>query len=238
MSFVKYSAPGYTPLLTSNSSIDNLNSSPLVRLPPELRNMVYGHLFTGHRIVLDKEPSSGTFPLVKAYVIEGDQSIQSTQFQNHHVHHFLALSETCRQLREEVGDLPLVYSTISTRFNNLFYGFDKLSCIKLLKVEKLEVITSIHIDMNNSDFFVSRAGRRAESRIRFFGFDHLNWKPLKVENLLDRLPRLKTVLLDDDVRVPNRFRRVQDDYIRCMRLACSRRDIKFCLRNGQDNQTI
>jgi hypothetical protein len=79
-------------------------ASPLLSLPPELRNIIYVYVFSGHRIepvLYDNEKPDE----VNVYTCETKlQETRHSTIQDFHL--LVALTQTCRQIRAEARLLP------------------------------------------------------------------------------------------------------------------------------------
>ncbi|KAG9204043.1 hypothetical protein G6514_001679 [Epicoccum nigrum] len=75
-------------------------ASPLLRLPPEIRNMIYEYVF-GDRMICPVQSWYGTIKL-KCVPHTRDRH-------NHALEIFTALTKTCRQIHKETRLLPFKY---------------------------------------------------------------------------------------------------------------------------------
>ncbi|KAH6637914.1 hypothetical protein C7974DRAFT_390502 [Boeremia exigua] len=74
--------------------------SPLLRLPGELRNKIYAYVFAGNNIwPMITEDGKVRYMCISAHCYKQDTFAQ-----------FTSLTETCRQIRQELRLLPYKYS--------------------------------------------------------------------------------------------------------------------------------
>jgi hypothetical protein len=87
-------------MLTCCSTLRNQKESPLLRLPAELRDKIYGYVFSGGRIIPHFSPIRNTFAIFQGFIRN------QTIFGPVHGDNPLALLYVCRQTYAETALLP------------------------------------------------------------------------------------------------------------------------------------
>jgi hypothetical protein len=154
--------------LTRPSSRRNQQSSPLLRLPAEIRNTIYEYVLGGeswHYLTY-----IGVRLSLKRRLSKDDERPEKEP-------HFLALFKTCRQLQAETKLLPFKL--------NLFPTFvkDLLDFLRVLSPSQASVIHTIQAMVDHCD---SRGSRNGRLRIEY----------AELVDVLVELPSLRRVEVD------------------------------------------
>lgn len=91
---------GRLPFSTNNAHSSPQPASPLLRLPGEIRNRIYEYVFSDHRIW----PRKDWHGTIKLKCVPATRGRYNNSFER-----FIALTKTCRQIREETRLLPFKY---------------------------------------------------------------------------------------------------------------------------------
>lgn len=105
--------------LLSKSFVSQQSTSPLLRLPAELRNKIYAYVFSGYRISVIFFPGGGSF----CYATLSGTELRFHSSGRKAFKTIIAFSRTCRLLYAESRVLPYKYSTyrISLVLNFTFW---------------------------------------------------------------------------------------------------------------------
>ncbi|KAB5576383.1 hypothetical protein GE09DRAFT_1266147 [Coniochaeta sp. 2T2.1] len=128
---------------TSNATTWVQGQSPLLRLPQELKDIIYDHVFSTTELSFDGRP----------YTNAHFMSIRTTAVghQPHYNASSLALLRTCRRLRHEIGDTWI--SKVRFSFFSL-WNFERV--LARVPAPKLSEIRLVHVLEASFDFWSLR----------------------------------------------------------------------------------
>lgn len=128
-------------LLTGAHRVKSNQMSPLLRLPPEIRNKIWQYVLGGKLIRVEDQKGS-RYAKFSSSPSEPDNA--------------MALLRTCRQVYAEAALMPLLLNTFS---------FDYITVVKKLKLRQRKHIASIRFNLSSSLLFMLHATTLASHQI-------------------------------------------------------------------------
>ncbi|KAI8940020.1 hypothetical protein NX059_003742 [Plenodomus lindquistii] len=155
----------------------NQQTSPLLRLPGEIRNQIYTYIFTAQFIAIGHRQTPHAFPnpLVSTVISHSTNPQRKWPFypksplsQGQPFSRLLAITSTCRQIRYEAGILPFRMNTFMLNAMECLSGLQRrIPRVQREAVKVLRIGRSMRycVDLNGLFVCVRRMGWRRGGRM-------------------------------------------------------------------------